>query len=386
MTDEQRRLTYLRECVEQLEEDKTNLEKLLYSIQRADEATALKILYQLRSGSDIYHIAREVDAKSIREGNEERKNIDFKNNSELLILNFKRNTNFVFTLTSCLPIPGSLIHSRLRLDQYESFMRTLPTCSDIELEEIIRRLKLHEDVSQILNAISTSSLLQPLNQNGTDTSQGLEAAYSGVDQTFGLVKGTRGSHAPQLQDIRRCPVEAHSPLNNSPWTQVTDDQEFIEHLLSLYFSWQHSFFQSFPEKLFREDMAAGRTKYCSTILVNAICAAGCLLSSRPEARRDPNNSMTAGLDFFEEAVKQVNETSTSTMPTTAALYLLCHVDGHRGKLSSLWMYSGRSSRMALDMNLHLRSDKSPHEKVSADAHLHERARLHAFWGSFIGDS
>lgn len=263
----------------------------------------------------------------------------------------------------------------------------LPTCSDVELGEIIRRLKLHEDMSQILNDVANNSLLQPLNEISTDTTQGLEAAYSGVDQTFGLVKGTRGSDDPQSQELRgRCPLEAHSPLNNRPWTQVTDDQEFIEHLLSLYFSWQHSFFQSFPERLFREDMAAGRTKYCSTILVNAICAAGCLLSGRPEARRDPKNSLTAGLDFFEEAVKQVNETSTSTIPTTAALYLLCHVDGHRGRLSSLWMYSGRSSRMALDMNLHLRSDKSPHEKVSSEANLHERARLHAFWGCFIGDS
>ena len=257
----------------------------------------------------------------------------------------------------------------------------MQTCSDIELGEIIRRLKAHEDVSQILDSVATNSLLQPLNQNKADISPGLEAAYSGAYQTFGLVKRA------QSQDLRgRYPPDAHSPFNNRPWTQVTDDQEFIEHLLSLYFSWQHSFFQNFPEKLFREDMATGRTKYCSTLLVNAICAAGSLLSDRPEARRDPNNSLTAGLDFFEEAVKQIHEITISTIPTTAALNLLCHVEGHRGRLSSLWMYSGCSSRMALDMNLHLRSDKSPNEKVSAAIDIHERARLHAFWGCFIGDS
>lgn len=273
------------------------------------------------------------------------------------------------------------ISSDPRLHQYENFLRILQTCSDVELGEIIRRLKLHEDISQILDAIATDSLMQPLNQNNTDISPGLEAAYSGVYQTFGLVKGAQSRELPG-----RYPPDAQSPLNNRSWTQVTDDQDFIEHLLSLYFSWQHSFFQSFPEKLFREDMAAGRTRYCSSLLVNAICAAGCLLSDRPEARRDPNNSLTAGLDFFEEAVKQTNETTKSTISTTAALYLLCHVEGHRGRLSSLWMYSGRSSRMALDLNLHLRSDKGPHEKVSAEIDVHERARLHAFWGCFIGDS
>ena len=246
---------------------------------------------------------------------------------------------------------------------------------------------MHEDISQILDAIFTNSLLQALDQNSADTSQGLEAAFAGVDQTFGLVKGTRGSHAPHSQELRgQHPPDAHPPLHNRPWTQVTDDQEFIEHLLSLYFTWQHSFFQSFPEKLFREDMAAGRTKYCSNLLVNAICAAGCLLSRRPEARRDPKNSLTAGLDFFDEAVKLLNETQVSTIPTTAALYLLCHVDGHRGRLSSLWMFSGRSCRMALDMNLHLRSDKGPQEKLLREVDVHERARLHAFWGCFIGDS
>lgn len=267
--------------------------------------------------------------------------------------------------------------SRLRLEQYETFVRMLPTCSDVELGEIIRRLRMQDDISYILGAVTTESLLLPLNR--PDAGNGLEASFSGDDQTFGLLKGTR-------EEIRNRPLDAHSPLNNRPWTIVTDDQEFIEHLLSLYFSWQHSFFQSFPEKHFREDMAAGRTKYCSKILVNAICAAGCLLSSRPEARRDPNDSLTAGLDFFDEAMRLLNDIKVSTLTTTAALYIMSHVDGHRGRLSSLWMFCGRSSRMALDINLHLRTDKQHGEKGgSTDLHVEERARLHAFWGCFIGD-
>ena len=277
--------------------------------------------------------------------------------------------------------------SRLRHDQFETFVRMLPNCSDMELSEIIRKLRRQEDVSHIIGAVANNTLLQPLTRNDPTISYGLEAAYSEEGQTFGLVKGTRGSDNNHPHGIGgRYLPDAHSPMTNQPWTQVTDDQEFIEHLLSLYFSWQHSFFQSFPEKLFREDMASGRTKYCSTILVNAICAAGCLLSSKPEARRDPNNSLTAGLDFFEEAIRQLNDINVSTIPTTAALYLLCHVDGHRGRMSSLWMLCGRSMRMALDMNLHLRDDKISNETQPTLAKVHERARLHVYWGCFIGDS
>ena len=276
--------------------------------------------------------------------------------------------------------PTSPVGGGSRLEQYETLIRNIATSSPPELNEVVRRLRLHEDIASILASLRSGTLLQVLSTRDFEVTPGIEADYSSREQTFGLVKGT-GAHA---DDPGRAP-DAHTPIMNQPWTSVTDDYEFIEHLLSLYFSWQHSFFQSFPEKLFREDMVTGRTKYCSRLLVNALCAAGCLLSRRPGARRDPNDPKTAGLDFFDEAVALLNETRTSSIPTTAALYLLCHVEGNRGQLGSLWMYSGRSSRMALDINLHLRSDKLPNEQLTGSTHKEETARLHAFWGCFIAD-
>ncbi|OCL04980.1 hypothetical protein AOQ84DRAFT_299807 [Glonium stellatum] len=310
MTDEQRRLTFLRDNVEHLEEEKGALENLAYTLQNGTEEQVAEILNRLRSHEDIHQIAQ------------------------------------------------SLSGGRFSAEQGESSVSGPSSGCE---------LKPH-------------TLLQVLSTRDFEVTPGIEADYSSREQMFGLVKGT-GTHA---DDPGRAP-DAHTPLMNQPWTSVTDDYEFIEHLLSLYFSWQHSFFQSFPEKLFREDMVTGRTKYCSRLLVNAICAAGCLLSRRPEARRDPNDPKTAGLDFFDGAVALLNETRTSNIPTTAALYLLCHVEGNRGQLSSLWMYSGRSSRMALDINLHLRSDKLPNEQLTGSANKEETARLHAFWGCFIAD-
>jgi hypothetical protein len=259
-------------------------------------------------------------------------------------------------------------------------VRKIISSSPADLNEIIRRLRLHDDVSTILSSIQSGSLLQVLSTRDYEFTLGIEADYSSREQMFGLVKGA-GTHS-----AGRAP-DAHTPLvNQQPWTSVSNDFEFIEHLLSLYFSWQHPFFQSFPEKLFREDMVTGGTKYCSRLLVNALCATGCLLSRRPEARRDPNDPKTAGLDFFDEAVRLLNETRTSSIPTIAALYLLCHVEGNRGQLGSLWLYSGRSSRMALNINLHLRSDRSPSEHLSVATSKEESARQHVFWGCFIADS
>lgn len=214
----------------------------------------------------------------------------------------------------------------------------------------------------------------------------MEGEYSAREQVFGLTRiGSRTMPSNEIQQGRA--PDAHTPLtqSNHQWTSVSDDQEFIEHLISVYFTWQHSFFQSFPEKLFREYMATGRTKYCSKVLVNAVCAAGCLLSPRPEARRDPNDPSTAEIGFFDEALRLLKDTQNSSIPTVSALFLLCHVEGYRGHLGLVWSFCGQSTRMALDLNLHLRSDKMPSDKLAQDANMEERARVHVFWGCFIAD-
>ena len=66
MVDEQRRLTFLRENVEQLEEEKTSLERVLLVLQKADENSAFEILRRLRAGSDIYEIVKEIHPTSVR--------------------------------------------------------------------------------------------------------------------------------------------------------------------------------------------------------------------------------------------------------------------------------------------------------------------------------
>ncbi len=267
--------------------------------------------------------------------------------------------------------------------QYEDLTRTLSNATPVEVEEIILRLRRDENIASIFSEVRAGSLAQPLSTSVTDATSGIEAEYSaGGEQNYGLVKGPTAQSNEEQQ--HRAP-DAHTPLNNQPWTTVIEDQKLVEHLLSLYFSWQHCFFQSFPEKLFREDMATGRTRYCSRLLVNAICAAGCLLSMHIEGGQDHFNPRTACGQFFEETIKLLNETDKSSIPTTAALYLMCHIEGSRGNMNALWGFSGRSTRMALHLNLHLRSDRATNESTTADSETTERARRHAFWGCFIAD-
>ncbi|KAF2757070.1 hypothetical protein EJ05DRAFT_501611 [Pseudovirgaria hyperparasitica] len=359
MDDNQRKLTFLRESLESVTEEKNVLESLIVTLQSAPEEQLSHTLRRLRSpGGDANAIARETHAA--RTAAAQASPAESVSHSEA---------------SSAQERPRQVS----RLEQLELFVKTITHANSTELEEIQRRLRRKEDVPVILGDIAHKNLLHPLRpQRGDNVTPGLEADYSARASTFGLVKGAayQESAAPQAQ----------TPLGQSArWTTVTDDLEYVNHLLDVYFAWQHSFFQSFPENLFRRDMASGETKFCSSTLVNAICAAGCLLSSRTRARRDPEDARSAGLDFYEEAVRLLNsDNCASSIPTTAALFLLCHVEGNRGRLSSLWMYSGKSSRMALDLNLHLRIEVRENE-MDDETQRQEFARRHAFWGCFISD-
>lgn len=62
MTDDQRRLTYLRDNVEQLAEEKNNLEALVSVIKSANDADVAEVVRRLREQGDIRGIAQHVQA------------------------------------------------------------------------------------------------------------------------------------------------------------------------------------------------------------------------------------------------------------------------------------------------------------------------------------
>lgn len=71
-------------------------------------------------------------------------------------------------------------------------------------------------------------------------------------------------------------VELVEPLIDkitaSPWTKVTSDNRLFRRLISLYFCRQHPCGPFVHKDLFLNDMVAGRTSFCTPLLVNAILA------------------------------------------------------------------------------------------------------------------
>lgn len=73
---------------------------------------------------------------------------------------------------------------------------------------------------------------------------------------------------------------ASSRIDLAQWTKCSATSDKIEHLVALYFSWEYPLFSPISKDHFMSDFLSGDTKYCSSLLVNAILAIGCKFSNQ----------------------------------------------------------------------------------------------------------
>lgn len=126
-------------------------------------------------------------------------------------------------------------------------------------------LSLSEAMDQHLEA-GIIAQLQP--RRGSD----LESATSSSEQD-----------KPKASPQSSCDPYARVTLENlcdvpllevpaKPWTEVTDDNDLVSHLISLYFTWDHPCVQVLDQMKFLEHMRRGvlDSEFCSPLLVNSI--------------------------------------------------------------------------------------------------------------------
>ena len=167
------------------------------------------------------------------------------------------------------------------------------------------------------------------------------------------------------------------------WTNITNDLAFVERLFNLYFTWCHPFYVLLSRECFYKDFRAGRDKYCSPLLVNAICAYACHLTEEPAGRTDPTNFRTAGDHFFAEAKRLLFEDETPSLTTVQALCVMSMREPSTGRESSGFGYIGRCIRMCVELGLHLNNSASPALRLTPSE---VEVRKVTFWGCFTVDS
>ena len=180
------------------------------------------------------------------------------------------------------------------------------------------------------------------------------------------------------------PVGKHNVMPDAVdhWSNVTDDKQLIEDLLTLYFCWEYPTFASLSQEHFYQDFYNGRRRFCSSLLVNVLLAMGSSFSNRPEARTDANDSETAGDHFFSEAKRLLALQTHPTLTTVQALGLMSLREASHGRYSIASFYAGESIRMAVECGLH--TEKNVLKGYDAPS-AEQEVRSATFWGCFSLD-
>ena len=128
-------------------------------------------------------------------------------------------------------------------------------------------------------------------------------------------------------------------IERKHWTNVTSDSTVVEHLLTLYFTWVHPMHMLFSRPHFWSSYKNRSDVYCTSALVNALCAMGCLyLDTDGEHQGAPQTDPEALRDkFMNEARSQIKPSQyqkTITIQTFAVMFLVEMSSGRGSKAGS----------------------------------------------------
>lgn len=144
---------------------------------------------------------------------------------------------------------------------YEDLLAVIRAANSEQINNLVNLIKGHVSKSELSSHLKT--ILGPGNQlKGTPTSSSTPDPRR------------RRRMIGRVQDMVNPLVTAPA----KPWTSVTDDDDYVSHLLSLWFTWAHQWWCWVEKDLFLAAMRAGDldSPVCSPYLVNMILADACV--------------------------------------------------------------------------------------------------------------
>ncbi|KAH7237916.1 hypothetical protein B0J15DRAFT_516500 [Fusarium solani] len=287
----------------------------------------------------------------------------------------------------CIYIPFEHVSKAVLRREIDS-LRERQRASDRLIAALVRPVLEDEILSRLRDGQSVESIAERLGESVRPGFSTLPAFCRDVPQlsmyncSQSRSSSTSNSHSNAMRwkddmrnlewaDIGRLPtclVALGEPEIGSvygTWTSVTSDINLVHHLLALYFCWEYPTFAPLSKEHFLRDFREGRHRYCSPMLVNALLALGCRFSSNPVVRLIPDNHLTSGDHFFQEALRFFYQAPDHhSLTTIQALGIMSVRESSCGRHSMSRYYAGQSIRLALEMGLHrvwsLATNSLPH--------------------------
>jgi len=252
--------------------------------------------------------------------------------------------------------------------------------SSYQSANILQQLRSGGEMEDIVRGLEQSASVSTSDNASSNNSQDMSSTPSAYRSTSTTTNDS--SVYGSIQDIIGDEVTSYDPLGHhnaqeskEPWTTVTSDRALIEHLLALYFCWEYPIFATISKEHFMHDFRRRSTRYCSTLLVNALLALACRYSDMP-GTCSFNDRATAGDVFFTEAQELLRTvTDRHTLTTVQALGIMSIREASCGRVNESSFLSSQSVSLAIEMGLHL--------DISQDTenNMDNAVRATTFWGA-----
>ena len=130
-------------------------------------------------------------------------------------------------------------------------------------------------------------------------------------------------------------------IKDGHWTNVTYDTDLIEHLFALYFTWAHPVHMLFSQPHFTASYRQQSNLYCTSALVNAVCAMGCNYFDTSEKHNQQGHDLDELREkFMDEARSLLTTEQCRKLTAVQALAIMFLTD----------LCSGKGSRAASYLN------------------------------------
>ncbi|RBR26067.1 uncharacterized protein FIESC28_01095 [Fusarium coffeatum] len=324
---------------EQLQQREATYAELFELLRVMSEPDAIEVHRRIRAGEDVASIVSKV-----------------KNGHLLIQLSLAAETRRQYEFPYSLSMP---VHLSMADNPYMDsllYQATLaqPTIRNGVLDDNGQAQDVNDD-----NTIARQQSSQTYNKHSSIDKQNYHITY--------LVP----YHAAQMVE----PIV--DKLGTTPWTRVISDNQLFRQLICSYFYYPHPCGPFAHKDLFFEDMATGRTDFCSPLLVNAVLsiASQSVLEIPNRSKIWLPDSLTCRFMAEARRLWDIESSKESSITTIQAALILSYTTTNNGMDEIGAFYAKRACEMGKDLDLF-----GP-DKHGKDTRL-GKARLFTAWGIF----